>query len=414
MNDEELDGRPQPAAMRRAGGSEKPSPADPESASPAQSLPGSNAFISVLAHELRNFIAPIQNVAAVLRMRKAAELDTRSLSDLIERQVSAIGVMVDGLSEAVRLGGGEVVLEREQVDAVSVVDAAVSACRPQLDRRNQLLHLSLPARRVVLYADRQGLQYAIRCVIANSSANTRSGGELWLEVSSAADELRLKLRDNGIGITQVDLPGIFDFFSIEDRHDRPWTPELELSLAAARRLIELHQGRITVSSGGPGTGREFLICIPLQSSADGERVERTATAVNPHLTGTAPVTGSAVRRVLIVDDNAALRESLSGLLHDMGHLTRAAAGASEALQIAREWMPDVVFVDVNMPGINGFELARMFRAEFPRAPVNLVMMSGDTMNDIALRAARNAGFDQCIDKLSPVAVFESVLRGDRQ
>jgi CheY-like chemotaxis protein len=398
MNDEEFDARPQPA--------------DAESTTPPHSLRGSNAFMSMLAHELRNCLAPIQNVAAALRMRKTAEPDTRSLSDLIERQVSAIGAMVDGLSEAVRLGGAEVVLEREQVDAVAVVDDAVSACRPQLDRRHQLLHLSLPAGRMVLRADRAGLQYAIRCVIANSSANTPGGGELWIEVSSAADELRLKIRDNGIGIAQSDLPAIFDFFSIEDRRDRPWTPELGLSLAAARRLIELHQGRISVSSGGPGAGREFSICIPLQASAVAVRAERTVAA-NPQQAVAAPAPGGVVRRILIADDNAAVRESLSALLHDMGHLTRAAAGGTEALQIAREWMPDVVFVDVNMPGINGYELARMFRAEFPRAPVKLVMMSGDAMNDIALRGAKHAGFDQCIDKLSPVPVFENILRGDR-
>jgi CheY-like chemotaxis protein len=356
----------------------------------------------------------MQNVAAVLRMRKPAELDTRSISDLIERQVSAIGLMIDGLSEAVRLSGGEVVLDCEQVDAVSVVDDAVGACRPHLDHRNQLLNLSLPAERIVLRADRARLRHAIRCVIANSSANTPGGGELWIDVSSAADELRIKIRDNGVGIARADLPEIFNFFSIEDRHDRPWIPELELSLAMARRLIELHHGRIGVSSDGSGTGREFLICIPLRTAAAVKRPERTTAAANPQEAGTAPADGGPVRRVLIVDDNAALRESLGALLQGMGHLTRAAVGGSEALQIAREWMPDLVFVDVNMPGVNGFELARMFRAQFPSASTKLVMMSGNAMNDIALRGAKNAGFDQCIDKLSAAPVFESILRGDRQ
>jgi CheY-like chemotaxis protein len=115
------------------------------------------------------------------------------------------------------------------------------------------------------------------------------------------------------------------------------------------------------------------------------------------------------KRVLIVDDNAALRVSLGGVLHDIGHAAKAAADGDEALRIAREWLPHVVFLDVNMPGLNGYELARLFRSEFPSSGMKLIMLSGDTLSEAARRGAESAGFDRCIDKLSGVQVYEEIL-----
>lgn len=382
---------------------------------PAPGSTGNNVFIAALAHELRNFIAPIRNAASILRMRNGAELDTRSLSNLLDRQVDAIGKIVDALADADLVSRGKVVLECEPVDVGSVVDEAVTACRTVLNGRNQILHLSLPAARIVLRADRAKLLSAIRAAIGNSSMHTQGGGQLWLELTATANEVHIRLRDNGIGITQSDMPGIFDFFSIEDRLERPWKPEIESSLAVARRLIELHHGRMRVSSEGAGNGREFLISMPLHAevaTAGGRGASSLAVDPAQPAAGAIPAAGNAPIRILIVDDNAAFRESLSAVLRELGHATRAAAGGDEAVRIAREWTPHFAFLDINMPGLNGFELARRFRAEFQQSAMKLVMMSGDGLGEMVMRGAKNAGFDHCVDKLDGTGALAGILNGE--
>jgi CheY-like chemotaxis protein len=416
MNDEHAGSRSVQSAGTRNDGSNTAAPRAPEPKN--RDTAGVNGFISALAHELRNFAAPIRNVASILRMRNAAELDTRSLSELIDRQINAIGKIVDDLAEADQASRGNIALEVAPVDLVEAINEAVSAQRALLDERNQVLHLSLPKARVSVRADRGRLVWALRCVIGNLSVNTKSGGQVWIDSIPAADEFCVTLRDDGIGIKPADLPRIFDYFSVEERPERPWRPDLGMSLAMAKSLIELHQGFITVKSDGPGKGRKFMIGIPLDVRRNAEQGARDAPAAGAQATrgiGTlhgaaaAPGDGVVARRILIADDNAALRESLGGMLQQMGHETRAAAGGDEALRIAREWMPQVVFVDVNMPGINGFELARMFRSEFQPSSIKLVLMSGDGLSEMVLRGARNAGFDRCIDKLSGASAFAGIL-----
>jgi CheY-like chemotaxis protein len=185
-------------------------------------------------------------------------------------------------------------------------------------------------------------------------------------------------------------------------------------LAIARRLVELHAGTISAASAGPSLGSEFVVYLALDDSPGEADAMASGAAATPSESAGESPRGTAVsiqRRIVIADDNAAIRVSLCALLQDLGHMVKAAADGEEALELAQAWLPDFVFLDISMPKLNGFEVARQLRARFPATAMRLVMMSGATLDEATLRGAARAGFDHCIDKIADPGVLADVLTG---
>jgi CheY-like chemotaxis protein len=266
-----------------------------------------------------------------------------------------------------------------------------------------------------VHADAVRLVQVITSLLENAAKYTGEGGEIWLDEFATATEVCVRVRDNGAGMPPELLPGVFDLFSAASAAGQSRKSGLGLSLPVARELIGLHQGRIEASSAGPGKGSAFVIFLPALStqsdavaaiSGSGEN----ARAPQPMFCRDSPraVPGS-VKRVLIADDNAALRESLCNVIRDMGHEVKFAADGAQAVDVASRWLPEFVLLDVNMPGLDGFAAARELRAAFPPATMKLVLMSGDFLNETTLSNAKQAGFDHCIDKIDAFAAIEKLL-----
>jgi len=368
---------------------------------------GDYGFVRFLVHELRNMVAPIRNAAHVLRLRGGADPDLRTMAEIIERQVTGIGRLLNLLAEAERIKRGEVTLALAPTDLRAVIDSAVQAVLPAIESRQHRLLVNVPAAPISLRADAARLEQVLTSVLENAARYTAEGGEIRLDALCVGSDAQVRVRDNGSGIAAEFLPGLFDFFNVE-KPGQTGQSGLGVSLAIARRLIELHGGSITVASAGPARGSEFLISLPLDSTESDvpESVGAEPSEVPMEARATE---GQTQRRIVIADDNAAIRVSLCALLTDLGHTVKAAADGEEALELAQAWLPDYVFLDISMPKLNGFEVARQLRTRFPANAMRLVMMSGASLDEATLRGAKRAGFDHCIDKIADPGLLAEVL-----
>lgn len=378
-----------------------------------------SAFLATLVHELRNMIAPIRNAVHVMRLRGAADPSLRSMADIMERQVLGIDRALNALVDADRLIRGELAVERAPVQLAAVIDEAVRLSRPLIERRKQLLHLTVAAPAATVHADAVRLIQVLTSLLENAAKYTGEGGEIWLDEFATATEVCVGVRDNGAGMPPELLSHIFDLFGAPESARQTRRNGLGLGLPVARELVRLHQGRIEASSAGHGKGSAFVLFLPaLRGQSDvAETVsapgKEKAQAPQSMPSRNSPrLSSNSAKRVLIADDNAALRESLCSMVREMGNDARIAADGAQALEMARNWLPGLVLLDVNMPGLNGLEVARELRAAFPPATMKLVMMSGDSLNQTSVSSAKQAGFDHCIDKIDALAAIEKLLENE--
>ncbi len=378
-------------------------------ASPSSQPDTELGFVRFLVHELRNMVAPIRNAAHILRLRSGTDADLRTVADIVERQVEGIGRLLNVLADAERARRGEIRLENTAVDLVDLVQDVVRTQRSSLAGRRLQVEIDAPQRPVVVHGDPARLTQIYAALLDNAAQFSPDGGRIEVEVTTVGGIARVVVRDAGAGISPELLPRLFDFFT------RLPTPGgkggLGVSLAIARRLAELHSGRIEATSAGAGKGSAFTVFLPLASAA------RTGPA-EPHADsargGMSSIPGNAAgiaqqRRILIADDNAAVRVSLGALLQDLGHVVQSAADGEAALEIAQDWMPEFVFLDLNMPKLNGVEVARRLRSRFPATVMRLVMMSGSALDEPTLRNAKRIGFDHCIDKIGDPRLLAALL-----
>jgi CheY-like chemotaxis protein len=386
-------------------------------AGPAHPSPmeGRNEFLTVLAHELRNHVGPIGNAVHLLRMRGGSDPNFQPMLEMIERQVAAIVREIDVIVEAERASRGDLRIESDKIDVGAVVTQAVERARPEALRRRQTLRAAQTQAPIPAYGDPARLAQVLHTVLDNAMRYTGDGGDILVAVEPTAERVAIRVRDTGIGIAADFLPRAFDYFSAPGQSGHG----VGVGLAVARKLMEMQGGSIRASSAGPGAGSEFVIELPI---ARPEARVREGGNANPAIAGhdardNAPFRGESTtggsghraRRVLVADDSAAVCESLSNLLQDLGHDVQSARDGEEALELAQRWQPDFVLLDIHMPKQNGFVVAKALRARFSSEKMKLVMMSGNNLDDATLAGAKAAGFDTCIDKVFAFSELEKLL-----
>jgi PAS domain S-box-containing protein len=347
-------------------------------------------FLAMLAHELRNPLAPIRNGLQLLRVVEPGSEPAAQAQAIMERQVEHLVRLVDDLMDVSRITRGKIEMRREALDLAAIVLSAVETSRPAIEAGRHNFTLSLPAEPVVVDADFVRLAQVIANLLNNAAKYTDNGGQISLAAVRDGGEAVIRVRDNGIGIAPQTMPRLFEMFAqAEDSRSRSHGG-LGIGLALARRLVELHGGRLEANSAGRGCGSEFVVRLPLAPAARSRsRSDR------------APAASRKRRRVLVVDDNVDAARTLQALLHELGHEADVAHDGQAALAAAREQRPELVLLDLSMPGMDGLEVARRLRQQPGMNGTRVAAVTGFGQ-EADRRRTREAGFDEHLVKpLSP-------------
>jgi len=358
-------------------------------------------FLATLAHELRNPLAPLRSGLQVLNISQDAALavETRKMMD---RQLSHMVRLIDDLLDVSRITSDKLVLRKEWVSLRAIVETAVETSRPVTEAAGHALNLALPEEPIWLAADPTRLSQVICNLLTNAAKYTPEGGSIKLAAAMEGGEIVFRVTDTGLGIPPEMLGEVFEMFTQVDRSLDRAQGGLGIGLALVKRLVELHGGTITALSPGLGAGSTFIVRLPL--------VEACARGMSPGTPGDATSARSPTsgRRVLVVDDNVDGAASLAKVLQICGHETRTAHSGPEALDAARPFKPEVVFLDIGLPGMSGYEVAKRLRGEPSLSGAVLVALTGWGSEDHK-RQSREAGFDFHLTKPVEVTTIESVL-----
>ena len=325
-----------------------------------------NEFLAMLAHELRNPLAPMMNAMRIIQMAGGDPETLRTASGMMERQIGQMVRLVDDLLDVNRISRGTIELRKARIELASVVAHALEAVRPQVEARGQQLHVSLPQRPIHLNGDPARLTQVVGNLLNNASKFTQEGGTIELVVARSGGRAVIRVLDNGIGIPADQIPLIFGMFVQVDSSLGRAKGGIGMGLTLVKQLVELHGGTVEAISPGPGKGSEFVVSLPMLP-------EPPLTAPVGSRFGTAP---AKPRRILIVDDDRDAAESLAAVLGLAGHLTEIAYNGPKALDRARAFLPEVVLLDIGLPEISGDEVARRIRREKWGAGMVLVAMTG--------------------------------------
>jgi len=372
-----------------------------------------NEFLIMLAHELRGPLAPLRNALQILRSPAADGDAMERAREMMGRQVHNMSRMIDDLLDVSRITQDKVQLRKEPVELGSVLGHVVEAALHQIDARGQKLAVSLPPQPAYVEADVTRLEQLFGNLLNNASKYTEEGGHIWLSAEVAGNEHRdavgdvvVTVRDDGIGIDPEMLPRVFDLFAQADRSLSRSHGGLGIGLTLARSLAELHGGSIEAHSDGLRKGSEFIVRLPALAVA--------AAAEKPP-DDSRPASGVAVpksRRILLVDDNVDTVRSMGMLLRFDKHEVQTAHDGPAALHIAQSFRPEVVLLDIGLPGLDGYQVARLLRARPEMATAILVAVTGYGTNE-ERELAREAGFDHHLVKPIDPEVLRDFLSGRR-
>jgi PAS domain S-box-containing protein len=354
-------------------------------------------FIAILAHELRNPLAPIRTSVALLRAKGPSEPLLVRCRDVIDRQAAHMSRLLDDLLDVSRLSRGTLALQRTPMMLRDAIAAAMDLSRPVVEQQRQTLNLHYSDGPIVIDADSARLTQVIGNLLLNAAKYTPSGGTIDLTVERADGDLVIRVRDNGIGIDGDKLEAIFDLFARGDHAPPHGAGGLGIGLALARRLIEMHGGTLQATSGGPGRGSEFVLRLP------GRLVIEQALAAETPI-----VLGESWRdqRVLVVDDNSDSAEMLGYLFKQLGADVRTAHDGESACRAAEEFDPRVVLLDLGMPSPDGYEVCRRIRQQPWGGRISIVALTG-WGQDEDRRRTEEAGFNAHIVKpVDPVVLLE--------
>jgi CheY-like chemotaxis protein len=350
-----------------------------------------NEFLAMLAHELRNPLAPIRTAAHLLVTPGVPSTAAANARVIIERQIRNMVRLVDDLVDVARITQGKLTLQLAPVELTSVLRRAAEPVEPHVMERGQRLTLSLGADAIYVLGDTTRLEQAFGNLLNNASKFSNRAGEIevraHVEGGEHGLEVFIHIKDAGIGIDQSTLPHIFDLFKQGVAESPHHASGLGVGLALVRRIVELHGGRVTVSSGGAGRGSEFVVNLPVLGNV-GEDSE-------PGSEHRAPTVHA--QRILVVDDNADAAESLTALLQVYGHDARLVHDGLAALELVPSFLPDVIFLDIGMPGMDGYEVARRVRRMPEGERALLIAVTGFGAEDDR-RRSQEAGFDHHVTK----------------
>ncbi len=347
-------------------------------------------FIAMLAHELRNPLAPIRNAVALMGRRGVADPLMESMRQTIDRQSLSLTRIVDELLDVNRVARGQLTIEKQAIDLRDVISRAVETSRPLIDSHRHRLHIGIEDRPIESFGDPLRLVQTVVNILNNAAKYTPDEGDIWITAFQRGGRAEIHVRDNGRGIERDSIDRVFDLFMQVDPSSGSALGGLGVGLALARRIVELHGGSVYATSGGLGRGSEFVIQLP---------ISRNATRVDAP---SPPPSEFRPLRILVVDDNRDAAESLGLLLKTLGHDVRTIFDGPAAIAAAQEHMPEVAMLDIGMPVMNGYDVARALRAGHPGLCIVAVTGWG---HDAAKRQAKAAGFDHHLVK--PVA--ESTL-----
>ena len=359
-------------------------------------------FLATLAHELRNPLAPIRNGLAVIRLAAHDAAAVSRTRAMMERQVGQMVLLINDLLDIARISSGKVDLRKKRVTLKSVISTAVETSSPLIEQGRHELKIQLFDESFQLDVDPTRIAQVISNLLNNAAKYTPTGGRIELTTLRQAGEVVISIVDNGVGIPAESLPHVFKMFNQVGRNMDHAQGGLGIGLTLVRRLVELHGGTVTATSPGAGKGSTFVIRLPLP--------ERPALEAHTSKDSTTGANEAAVKgfHILIVDDNADAAESLSALLEIGGHTTRVAENGFQALKIAPQFQPQVVFLDIGMPGMNGYEVARAMRKTPGMERTMLVALTGWGGEEDRARA-REAGFDQHLTKPVWLEAVEDLL-----
>ena len=356
-------------------------------------------FLSTLSHELRNPLAPIRSGVDILRMTSDPQHAKKTLG-MIDRQLGQLVKLVDDLLDISRITSGKVVLRPERIELQAAVHTAIEAVRPLLDASAQSLRLELPTESIWLQADATRICQVVSNLLTNAVKYSPHGSVIVLTVHRASGDVLVTVVDQGEGIPQTMLGHVFEMFTQVNRTLDRAQGGLGIGLALVKRLVEMHGGSVSVESAGLGKGSTFSVRLPTISDAE---------AMDAQVVPVQEASLKTKLRVLVVDDNLDAAEMLAQLLTIYGHETRVANSGPLALAIVAEFRPAVVFLDIGMPGMNGYETARRIRADDPSASVTLVALTGWGAEADRIKATE-AGFDHHFTKPVELGMVESVLQ----
>jgi signal transduction histidine kinase/CheY-like chemotaxis protein len=359
-------------------------------------------FLATLAHELRNPLAPISMGVDLLELSIDDQQAIREVCAMMQRQTRHMVRLVDDLLDVSRITRGKLELRRNEVDLGEIIRNAVEAARPLVDDGQHDLHLRLPDRQVRLYADANRLTQVVTNLLNNAAKYTPRQGRIELTAAGTTSEVIVTVSDSGIGIPADKLDRVFDMFAQINETSEYGHTGLGIGLTLVKRLVEMHGGSVDVHSAGRNLGTTFEVRLPVLPDVSHE----TNGVTGVYRDGALPVK----RRVLIVDDNADALESLSRLVHYMGNEVRRAHDGLEAIEVAREFRPDIVLMDLGMPNMNGYEAARHLRQEPWGQNVSIIATTGWGQEEDRRRTTE-AGFDRHLVKPIEVAALREVLGG---
>jgi len=323
-------------------------------------------FLATLAHELRNPLAPIRQAAAIARSPSAPPERVRWSMDVIDRQAAKMALLLDDLLDVSRITRGRLELQRRPVEAAEVVRSAIETVAPLIEARQHVLRVDVPKTPLVLDADPLRLSQVVANLLTNASRYSATGSEIRIAVRPAGERVEIVVSDQGIGIAADKLEAVFEMFGQGGAPAALREGGLGVGLALARGLVELHGGTLVARSPGLDQGAEFIVRLPL-----GVRSIPAAAARSSE----PPLTHEPTR-VLVIDDNVDAADSLAQLLSLRGHEVRTAYGGEDGVACAASFRPNLVLLDLGMPGVDGYEAARRMRALDGGADFTLVAVSG--------------------------------------
>jgi CheY-like chemotaxis protein/two-component sensor histidine kinase len=324
-------------------------------------------FLAMLGHELRNPLAPIVTSLELIKRRGGAPLDREH--SVIERQVSHLRRLVDDLLDVSRIASGKVQLTKEALQIKSVIFRAIEEASPLLEQRRHQLVVDLPKEGAWVFGDATRLTQVFANLLTNAAKYTDLDGKIWVTVRIEEGSVTTHVKDNGFGISEELLPRLFTIFEQGRTSIDRSAGGLGIGLALVKTFVALHGGTVSATSPGQGLGSDFLVSLPLSDAVH-----------QPDTASVAPfqrlIPGANGVRVLLVDDNADLLQSMEVLLKESGFLVAAAPGAIEALRIVESFKPTVVVLDIGLPVMDGYELANELRLRLPSLQPRLIALSG--------------------------------------
>jgi signal transduction histidine kinase/ActR/RegA family two-component response regulator len=359
-------------------------------------------FLATLAHEMRNPLAPIRHAVKVLESKALEPAQHEWAREVIGRQVRRMALLLDDLLDVSRITRGRLDLKIETVTLSSLVEAALETARPMLESKQHQLTIKLPSEAVLLSVDPLRISQALSNLLTNAAKYTDVGGRIEISAQVLADDVRISVRDNGIGIEPGALPGIFEMFSQVNSAVARSEGGLGIGLALVKGLVALHGGSVELHSAGRGSGSEFIIHLP-HSLVEVSPADQ-AGAASPGSAG-----GGVKHRILVADDNQDGADSLGMLLELNGHSVTICYNGESALELARKALVNVMILDIGMPDISGYEVARRVRAERWGADIYLIALTGWGQSEDKARALA-AGFDHHLTKPVDPGEVERLLQ----